>query len=99
MTTLLFIGFVAFLYWAYSQAGKPAKRRKRSVPKGEDKSPHEVLGVEAGASTAEIRKAYQEKVKQYHPDRVANAAPELQRLAELRTKELNAAYRALTGAK
>ena len=51
-----------------------------------------------GASPDEVRRAYQQQVRLYHPDKVASVAPELQRLAEQRTKELNAAYRAMTGA-
>lgn len=74
-----------------------AKRPARSdrPPPADDNDPRRVLGVAADASSDEIRKAYQDKVRQYHPDRVAGAAPELQRLAERRTKELNAAYQAL----
>jgi hypothetical protein len=32
--------------------------------------PHEVLGVAPGADEAQIQKAYREKMKQYHPDKV-----------------------------
>jgi len=52
--------------------------------------------VPEGASREEVRRAYHAKVREYHPDRVAGAAPEIQRLAEKRTAELNAAYLALT---
>jgi DnaJ-domain-containing protein 1 len=31
---------------------------------------HEILGVSANASEPEIQKAYREKMKQYHPDKV-----------------------------
>ena len=52
----------------------------------------DVLGVSAHAPPAEVRRAYAEKIKQYHPDRVNGMAPELVQLSELRTKELNAAF-------
>ncbi|CAL1393456.1 unnamed protein product [Linum trigynum] len=33
-----------------------------------DSSPHAVLGVEPGCSAAELKSAFREKVKQFHPD-------------------------------
>ncbi|HEY9250956.1 MAG TPA: J domain-containing protein [Rariglobus sp.] len=53
---------------------------------------HEVLGVSPNSNLDEIRAAYRKAITMYHPDRVAGLAPELQALAELRAKELNAAY-------
>ncbi|MBW3609375.1 MAG: J domain-containing protein [Actinobacteria bacterium] len=51
-----------------------------------------VLGVELGASQKDIDTAYKKKAKTYHPDRVASLAPEVREMAELRMKEINAAY-------
>ena len=51
-----------------------------------------VLGVEPGASRAEISSAYKKKARMYHPDRVASLPPEVREQAELRMKEINAAY-------
>ena len=39
--------------------------------------------------------AYRKLVQQYHPDKVANLAPEFRELAERRMKEINAAYQRL----
>ena len=33
-------------------------------------APHEILGISARATVAEIQKAYRELMKQYHPDKV-----------------------------
>lgn len=52
----------------------------------------DVLGVTPNASIEEIKTAYHEKVRQYHPDRVADLGEELRRMAEHGMKELNAAY-------
>ncbi|MDC7807909.1 DnaJ domain-containing protein [Luteimonas sp BLCC-B24] len=53
---------------------------------------YDVLGVAPDASEAEIDQAYRRLISQYHPDRVAGAAPELRARAESRAAEINAAY-------
>jgi len=45
-----------------------------------------------GARPEEIRKAYLEAGKKYHPDKFLNRAPELVRAAEEKTKRINTAY-------
>ena len=57
--------------------------------------PWQVLGIRRDASPEEIKKAYYELVKQYHPDRVNNLGPELQALAREKTTQLNRAYEQL----
>ena len=74
---------------------RPRVPRQPGREVDELRSAHEVLGVRAGASRAEIRAAYQSLVQQYHPDRVADLGPELREVAERRTKEINAAYTTL----
>lgn len=54
--------------------------------------PWEELGLEADASDAEVEQAYRRLMSQYHPDRVAGAAPELRAQAERRARAINAAY-------
>jgi len=53
---------------------------------------HAVFGLGPDASREEIDQAYRRLISQYHPDRVAGAAPELRAQAEARAAELNAAY-------
>ena len=50
-----------------------------------------ILGVSANARVDEIKHAYREQVKLYHPDRVAGLGEELQKLATRKTIELRSA--------
>lgn len=52
--------------------------------------PYKILGVSETASDEEIKKAYRELVKKYHPDQYANNP--LSELADEKIKEINAAY-------
>ena len=52
--------------------------------------PYEVLGVKEGASQEEIKKAYREQAKKYHPDQYGNNP--LKELAEEKMREINEAY-------
>jgi molecular chaperone DnaJ len=54
------------------------------------KNPYEVLGVKETASDAEIKRAYRELVKKYHPDQYRDNP--LSKLAEEKLREVNEAY-------
>jgi len=54
------------------------------------KNPYEVLGLKEGASEEEIKKAYRELVKKYHPDQYRDNP--LAELAESKLREINEAY-------
>ena len=53
---------------------------------------HEVLGVPPTATTDEIRRAYRQRMSEYHPDKVAKFGKELREVAERKSKEINIAY-------
>lgn len=57
------------------------------------RNPYEVLGIKQGSSPDEIKKAYRELVKKYHPDQYMDNP--LSKLAEEKLKEINEAYDAL----
>ncbi|MCE5333147.1 MAG: DnaJ domain-containing protein [Desulfobacteraceae bacterium] len=50
------------------------------------------LRFDENASKSEIRAAYLEAIKKYHPDRYMEFPPEFRQLAEEKTKEINSAY-------
>ncbi len=98
----LLIGSAIYLVWRLtrgfiSSGNEP--RRPESPPYNPPREldPHDVLGVPRGASRKEIHAAYQQKILQYHPDKVADLGDELKEVAERRTKEINAAYAELKG--
>ena len=52
----------------------------------------QILGLSGKITKSHIRKKYLELIAQYHPDKVFELGEELKILAEVKTKQLNAAY-------
>jgi len=55
--------------------------------------PYKVLGVSSGATDAEVKKAYRELARKYHPDNYHNNP--LADLAQEKMKEINEAYNSI----
>ncbi len=53
---------------------------------------YDILGLKPGATEAEVKQAYKDLIQVWHPDRFAHN-PRLQKQAEEKAKEINAAYR------
>lgn len=64
-----------------------------------EKDPYEMLGVDRGAPMDEIKKAYRNKLKKFHPDIVANLklGAEYREMFEEKTREIQRAYEQLGG--
>lgn len=80
------------------------RARRRSSAGGGESAPassleraYRILGIEAAASDAEVKKAYRRLMNQHHPDKqIARGLPEeMLELAKERTSEIRAAYEAI----
>ncbi len=68
----------------------------RRTDGGEVEDPFEVLGVKAGASAEEVRRAYRRLVQEHHPDRYPDDDEAARVARHTRIAEITAAYRMLT---
>ncbi|WP_018079372.1 J domain-containing protein [Thiobacillus denitrificans] len=75
---------------AEGEAQENTRQSQSQAP--QDEPWFRILGVSESAGKEEIASAYKAKIRQYHPDKVASLGPELRELAELKSKQINAAY-------
>lgn len=81
------------------RAQKERRQRQGTWSNKQAPDPYEVLQVTRGASREEIRAAYFNMIKRYHPDRLSHLSKELQDIAETKAKEINEAYDTLTSSR
>jgi len=55
-------------------------------------TPYEILGIDPNASKNEIKTAYKEAIKKYHPDKVSHLGQEFSNLANKKFLEIQEAY-------
>lgn len=55
-------------------------------------SAYKILGVEPDATDDDVKKAYREMAKKYHPDKVAYLGEDVRKSAEQKLQEVNEAY-------
>ena len=70
-----------------------AEARKAAQSANKDtRTAEEILGLKPGYSKADLKKAYMQKVREWHPDHLKEKAPELMKIAEEELKKINDAY-------
>ncbi len=95
----LFVAF-AVIYWFFFKPfiddlrGKTNKAAKKNNPSNEEKpeDPWLILGISKNAPPAEIKKAYHERMRQYHPDLVEKMGPKIKKVAQKETQKINRAF-------
>lgn len=70
---------------------------ENSTAKRQAENNLEILNLSTNATRDQIHKAYRSAMKQYHPDNFAGFCPEFRKLAEEKSKQINLAYKKLTG--
>lgn len=78
-----------------TRAKTDQSQAKTDQSQTETASAHEILGVDRNASWKEIQKAYKEKIKQYHPDKLSHLGEEFSSLANEKFLQIQAAYNEL----
>lgn len=58
-------------------------------------SAYQILEISPDATNDELKKAYRELAKKYHPDKVSHLGEEIKKAAEVKIIKLNAAYEAI----
>jgi hypothetical protein len=76
---------------AEEEAQREAARLRYEQQASEPPSWWEVLGLAPSASWSDVQATYRAKIQKYHPDRVHGMGPEIVRIAEDITAELNRA--------
>lgn len=69
-----------------------SKEEAEAVLSGQAETPHSILGLSAGTTKAEIKKAFRKLIAEWHPDHNQHRIAE----AEERSKKIIAAYSLLT---
>ena len=59
-------------------------------------NPYKILGISENATAKEIKKAYKEKMRIFHPDKYRDKPEEFQKIAEEKAQEISEAYRMLS---
>jgi len=66
--------------------------KKRSTPPPDARTPEEILGLSGDFTLADLKKARNDEIRRWHPDKLRNKPPHLVAQAEEEVKKINQAY-------
>ena len=75
--------------WSQRTAGN---RQRPGATYSPVDDPYAVLGLDRNASARDLKVAWRRLMSQHHPDKLGNVPDELKRRAEVRARDINAAY-------
>lgn len=78
--------------WRQAFNQRMSKEDAEVIIQGQEQTPYDILGIKAGATQAEIKKAFRKLITEWHPDRNQHRLTE----AEEMSKRIIAAYSILT---
>ena len=78
----------------YKYSGNKENEKKKTAQGARESSsdPYVILNVSRNATEDEIKKAYKELLKKYHPDKVAFLGEDFQKIAHTKMVEIQRAY-------
>jgi hypothetical protein len=77
-----------------SESARANATEPSPTPDGQP-DPYVVLGIRRDAPLDDAKRAYREKIAQYHPDKVAHLGPKLREVAEAEARSINNAWEKL----
>ncbi|MFT8808244.1 J domain-containing protein [Gluconobacter sp.] len=89
---LLILGFIMQMISGKKGAESTGSSQKTADDPPADRTWFEVLGVSEFASPDEIKQAYRDLIRQYHPDKVGAMGEKIRELAMRETQIINAAF-------
>ncbi len=95
MIRLIILIIIVSLLWELYKALKRRRQGGGVPPSRTSDDPYEILGTSQTASPEEIKAAYREKIKEYHPDKFQGQPEWVKTQAEEMTQKINRAYEAL----
>ncbi len=84
-----------YLLGRYQAEARFAKRPRQTAAKADTlQDAYQLLGVDAGCSESELKKAYKKQMAQHHPDKLMSQGlpAEMMELAKRKTQDIQAAY-------
>ena len=76
---------------SYVRDYEQSKQQKQHLHQSELEKYAEILGISPNATEAEIKQAYRQKIKDFHPDRNINVTSAVEEIIRKETQKLNAA--------